>query len=294
MAPSQKAPKKMGPYHVIYLLVAALIIGCVLVGAAVLLSPGERQASAQTSMNESAASATVHAKIPAAETPREGTLIGDAPEGQVWEFEVSSREQGSGVVGIDAVTGEVAYAYGEIADRMGINTGISMDEAEEIAGNHLKGEEIEEALTAPKVSYEPPHFAGDIGRYRVAYTRMIDGIPSLDGVTISIDPRNGTVLKYHIYWDLPETIEIDPTPTLSAAEASEILTTAMEERRGSEGLEILSTELWWYDRGEGEQISLAWKVEFEDDYIRSYETDPASAWIDAHTGEELLLNYYLD
>lgn len=294
MAPSQKAPKKMGPYHVISLLVAVLIVGCVLVGAAVLLSPGEKtQASAQTSMNESAASAIVHTEIPAAETPMRGILIGDAPDDQVWEFQISSKEQESGVIGIDAETGEVVYAYGEIAERAGINTGISTEEAGKIAGNHLRGEGVEETLTAPEVSYEPPHAAGEIGRYRVAYTRVIDGIPSLDGVLFFIDPEAGTVLGYHIKWDLPETIETDPTPTLSAAEAGEILTTAMEEKRGSERMEILSTELWWYDR-EGEQISLAWKVEFEDDSIRSYETDPASAWIDAHTGEELLLNYYLD
>ncbi|MBP2144976.1 putative membrane protein YkoI [Methanofollis sp. W23] len=285
----------MGQYHVISLLVAALLTGCVLVGAAVLLSPGEEnQVSVQADMNESAASAIVHAAVPAAETPIQGTLVGDAPDARVWEFEVSSKEQGSGVIGIDAKTGEVVYAYGEIADRAGVNTGISMEEAGAIAGNSLKGEEVASTLAGPEVSYEPPHFAGDIGRYRVAYTRVIDGIPSLDGVTISIDPETGTVLKYHIYWDLPETIEPDPTPTLSAAEAGEILTAAMEERRGSEGMKVLSTELWWYDRGEGEQISLAWKVEFEDDSIRSYETDPASAWIDAHTGEELFLSYYLD
>ncbi|QYZ78000.1 hypothetical protein E2N92_00430 [Methanofollis formosanus] len=288
MAPPHKSPR------VIYLLVTALLAGCVLLGAAMLLSPTEeKQASAEIDMNESAARSIVRAEIPAAEMPVEGNLMDDAPEDPVWEFQVRSKDQGSGVIGIDAKTGEVSYAYGEIADRAGVNTGISMEKAGEIAGNHLRGEEIEGTLTDPDVSYEPPHFAGDIGRYRVTYVRMIDGIPSFDGVRIFIDPEDGTVLKYHINWDLPATIETDPTPTLSAAEATVILTTAMEEKRGSKGMTILSTELYWYE-GDSEQISLAWKIEFEDDYVRPYDAGPASAWLDAHTGEELLLCYYLD
>lgn len=284
----------MGPYHVIYLLGATLLAGCILVGAAVFLSPTEeKQTSAETGMTESAARSIVRTEIPAAEMPKEGTLVEDVSDRPIWEFQVHSIDQGSGVIGIDAKTGEASYAYGEIADRAGVNTGISMEKAGEIAGNRLKGEEIEGTLSGPEISYEPPHAASEIGRYQVAYERMIDGIPSFDGVRIFIDPEDGTVLKYYINWDLPATIETDPTPTLSATEAAEILTTAMEERRGSEGLEILSTELRWYDQ-EGERISLAWKIEFEDDYVRSYEAGPASAWIDAHTGEELLLCYYFD
>ena len=91
---------------------------------------------------------------------------------------------------------------------------------------------------------------------------------------------------------------IDTEPGVTDEKAVEILKEYMsnepsigEEKANT--VQVISSNLVWKEDDE-DKIHLAWWIRFMDSSFAKDATYPASVWIDAHSGEMLLFDYYRD
>ena len=141
------------------------------------------------------------------------------------------------------------------------------------------------------------------GYYVFMYNRIVQNIPcDYDGFTISVDSVTGEITGYNRRWYSPDnafSVAVD-SPVKKYEAIFSIQQRAQEIfPDSSTGLRIISAEIRWKDRHppgvipRPGSISAAWKVQFDDDTIRSHEgLSPATAWVDGRTGKILELDYH--
>ena len=140
------------------------------------------------------------------------------------------------------------------------------------------------------------------GYYVFTYTRIVQNIPcDYDGFTISVDSVTGEITEYNRRWYSPDnafSVAVD-SPVKKYEAIYSIQQRAQEIfPDSSTGLRIISAEIRWKDRHPSGviprpgSISAAWKVQFDDDTIRSQGwLSPATAWVDGRTGKVLEMDY---
>jgi hypothetical protein len=191
----------------------------------------------------------------------------------------------------------VSFSHGETLTKNNISEKTAMEIADEYVQSRLSPDEISE-LDIGYIEYYGPYSDGDSGIYSIRYSRIIEGIPSTDGVKIRINAETGEMYNYHKTWsiDEDEISLIDTKPSISSSEVAKIITDYMlnEPAIGKENnntVEIISSELYWKE-DHNETVHLAWCVNFKDS---TFEHDDylVSARIDAHSGEMLLFDYLI-
>lgn len=232
-----------------------------------------------------------------------GELIDDENFGIIWRVSSKTTNGKSIFAGIDASNGEQLFVYDGSKNVQGKDS-ISKDDALKIAE-----ECIESRVSADKindiefehVNYVEPAADDLPGTYKISYARIIRGIPSLsDGIQVGINAETGEVSSYRKRWSMSEEeiALIDTEPGVTDEKAVEILKEYMsnepsigEEKANT--VKVISSNLVWKEDDE-DKIHLAWWIRFMDSSFAKDAIYPASVWIDAHSGEMLLFDYYRD
>lgn len=208
-------------------------------------------------------------------------------------------------VRVDALTGEVIGFVIHVPNLAGrpAEPVLTMEEAYGIAEKFLADRDETADLAAAVGKYYTPYKnerTGETvaGYYGVALHRSIEGIPcARDGYWIDVDAVTGEIRRYDRFWDLDAArCSADTEPAITAEEAEESARGYIQDTYGElPGLAFRSTTLVWVDNpapATGE-VSLAWKVAFDDDYYRSLGTlRTAAVFVDARTGTVLSCDYY--
>ncbi|HJH26988.1 MAG TPA: hypothetical protein C5S37_09530 [Methanophagales archaeon] len=242
----------------------------------------------------------VESEIPATkDASAQGGLIYDKFFGKkCWQLSFKTKDGKHISAYVSADTGELIYFWdvSKMSSMEGQN--LTIDRAKRIASDYLKSTGGE--LNFSGVIYNPAPEEELAAKYDVHYSRMIKGVSCLsDRVTICVNSETGEIVSYYKVWTIPEEkIGISSVPTVSKKDAETILKNYMSRELSTE-INVLSTKLIWMDMNYpvppngSNDIRLAWWIEFDDSYIRSFEDlpCPAAAWIDAHSGEVLRLVY---
>ncbi|AKB83072.1 ATP-dependent 26S proteasome regulatory subunit [Methanosarcina barkeri 3] len=237
-----------------------------------------------------------------------GELIDDENFGIIWQISSKTTNGKSILTGINASNGEQLFVYDGSKNVQGKNVqgkdSVSKDDALKIAEEYIESRVSADKINDIELEYvnyiEPP--ADDLpGNYHVSYARVIRGIPSLsDGILLDVNAETGEVSSYRKRWsmDEEELALIDTKPGVTDEKAVEILKEYMsnepsigEEKANT--VKVISSNLVWKEDDE-DKIHLAWWIRFMDSSFAKDDTYPASVWIDAHSGEMLLFNYYRD
>jgi len=232
-----------------------------------------------------------------------GELIDDENFGIIWRVSSKTTNGKSIFAGIDASNGEQLFVYDGSKNVQGRDS-ISKDDALEIAEEYIESRVSADRINEIELEYvnyrEPP--ADDLpGNYHVSYARIIRGIPSLsDGILLDVNAETGEVSSYDKSWSMSEEeiALIDTEPSITDEKAVEILKEYMSNKPSigeekASTVKVISSNLVWKE-DEEDKIHLAWWIRFMDSSFARDDTYPASVWIDAHSGEMLLFNYYRD
>ncbi|MFA6332736.1 MAG: YcdB/YcdC domain-containing protein [Methanoregula sp.] len=219
-----------------------------------------------------------------------------------WHFDMRKGDQQLVLGTLDAYTGDLTEY--QVPSRYWTGTlevprlaAVSMEIAQLTAESEIRKRngELPVTLAGSRVDYD--------GVYSFDYRRIINGVPcSKDGITVTVDPGTGKVVRYYKAWYTPENaVAAQSSPAISRDEA-----TALVERHArichpesSDSLRIVSADLRWMDVYNQDQylpspgvIPLGWYVRFDDTAIRAQDyPDPAEGWVDAQNGTLLSLNY---
>lgn len=232
-----------------------------------------------------------------------GELIDDENFGIIWQISSKTTNGKSILTGIDASNGEQLFVYDGSKNVQGKDS-VSKDDALKIAEEYIKSRVSADKINDIEfehVNYkEPP--ADDLpGTYKISYARIIRGIPSLsDGIQVEINAETGEVSSYRKRWSMSEEeiALIDTEPGVTDEKAVEILKEYMSNKPSigeekANTVKVISSNLVWKEDDE-DKIHLAWWIRFMDSSFAKDATYPASVWIDAHSGEMLLFDYYRD
>jgi hypothetical protein len=223
-----------------------------------------------------------------------------------WEFYLYIGDEELVHGGLDADTGELSgYAIG--VKRMGRpeNPSITIDAAQQVADREIKERNGVVPVIISDARLDPLGMPGEkvAGNYVFVYNRVIREVPcDSDGFTLVIDSVAGTVTEYRKTWGLPEDAVAQSAKPAIPKDAA-IKTVQQEASKtypaSSASLRIVSADLRWKDYHNPEKsvpapgsIPLVWKVQFDDETIRTQQwPNPATGWIDAQTGTLLDLYY---
>jgi hypothetical protein len=206
---------------------------------------------------------------------------------------------------LDTDTGQF-ISFSRTIARLGrpVDPSLDISAAQGIADNYIierNGAPL--PVNMSEVRYESLGFPDEAvaGYYVFVYRRMVQNIPcDYDGFTISVDSVTGEITEYNRRWFSPDnafSVAVDPLVKRYEAifsvqqKAKEIFPDS------ASSLKIISAEIRWEDMHHPGviprpgSISTAWKVQFDDDIIRSEEwLVPATGWVDARTGK--ILDFY--
>ena len=140
------------------------------------------------------------------------------------------------------------------------------------------------------------------GQYVFIYSRIVNDIPcEEDRFIVSVDSVTGDITSYERHWSAPDNaFSVASDPLILKREATFAVLQQAKEKYPEwvNGLRIVSAEIRWKDQHpvgitpRPGSIPLAWKVTFEDDFIRGNSSAiPAVAWVDAQTGSILDFEY---
>jgi len=219
-----------------------------------------------------------------------------------WEGKFLTTEKSRVLVLIDGMTGEVFFfSCCPVTAGRPDEPVVTMEEAYKTARDYLMTKTDGMGLVLTEEHYKSistSDIGSVAGNYDFRYSRLIRGVSSInDGYSINVDAVSGTISVYHRSWDTDEAdCRGDPNPSVSGEEAKEIIQKYLSENYEEiPGLEIQFPVLWWADQmpDAGAEVPLAWKVSFDCDLYRSQNYPwNASGWVDAHSGEVLVCNYY--
>jgi hypothetical protein len=206
---------------------------------------------------------------------------------------------------LDPDTGQLA-TFSRNIPRLGrpADPSLDMSAAQKIADHYIierNGAPLPVNMSAPR--YEPLGFPGDAGAgyYVFVYNRIVQNIPcDSDGFTISVDSVTGEITEYDRRWYSPDNaFSVAVDPIVKRYEAIFSIQQKAQEifPASASGLKIISAEIRWRDMHppgvmpRPGSISTAWKVQFDDDIIRSQEWPmPGTGWVDCRTGK--VLDFY--
>jgi hypothetical protein len=206
---------------------------------------------------------------------------------------------------LDPDTGQLASFSRSIA-RLGRPSDPSLDisAAQKTADHYIierNGAPLPVNMSAAR--YDPLGFPGEAGAgyYVFVYNRIVQNIPcDYDGFTISVDSVTGEITEYNRRWYSPDNaFSVAVDPIVKRYEAIFSIQQKAQEifPASAPGLTILSAEIRWRDMHppgvipRPGSISTAWKVQFDDDIIRSQEWPmPGTGWVDCRTGK--ILDFY--
>jgi hypothetical protein len=224
---------------------------------------------------------------------------------RAWIFTVY-RDNSTIISGsLDPDTGQFVSFSRTIA-RLGrpVDPSLDISAAQGIADRYIierNGAPLPVNMSEPR--YEPLGFPYEAvaGYYVFVYNRMVQNIPcDYDGFTISVDSVTGEITEYNRRWYSPDNaFSVAADPRVKRYEA--IFSVQQKAKEifpdSASGLRIISAEIRWEDMHppgiipRPGSISTAWKVQFDDDSIRSEEwLVPATGWVDARTGK--ILDFY--
>ncbi|MDD1685477.1 YcdB/YcdC domain-containing protein [Methanoregula sp.] len=219
-----------------------------------------------------------------------------------WHFDMRKGDQQLVLGTLDANTGDLTEY--QVPSRYWTGTlevprlaAVSMEIAQRAAENEIRERNggLPLTLVDSQADYD--------GTYFFDYRRIIQGVPSNNnGITITVDPGTGNVVRYYKAWYTPENaVAAQSSPAISRDEA-----TALVERHArichpesSDSFRIVSADLRWMDIYNQDQylpspgvIPLGWYVRFDDTAIRAQDyPDPAEGWVDSENGTLLSLHY---
>jgi len=139
--------------------------------------------------------------------------------------------------------------------------------------------------------------------YLFIYNRILQNVTcESDGISVTVHPVTGDIVRYQKKWVLTENaLAPVSVPAIARGAAGSIVE---QEARShyplsADRIRVRTVDLRWKDTGteEGiapapESILLAWKVEFDDEYIRAQQNpDKGVGWVDAQNGSLLELHY---
>lgn len=139
--------------------------------------------------------------------------------------------------------------------------------------------------------------------YSFVYNRILQNITcASDGITVTIHPITGNVLSYQKKWVLTEDAIISVSvPAIPSGTASDIVEQQARSQYplSADSIRVLSVDLRWKDTRTTEgiplapgSIPLAWRVKFDDEYLRAQQSPTEGVgWVDALNGSLLELNY---
>ncbi|MDD1689751.1 MAG: hypothetical protein LUQ66_03735 [Methanoregula sp.] len=223
-----------------------------------------------------------------------------------WEFYLYKDDKELVHGSLDADTGELStYAIG--VTRMGRpeNPSITIDAAQQVADREIEERNGVIPVVLSDSRLDPLGMPGEkiAGRYVFVYNRVIRNVPcDSDGFTIVVDSVAGNVIEYRKSWSLPENAvaaSSNPAITKDAAIKTVEQEAATIYPASTASLKIVSAELRWKDFHNPDKvvpapgsIPLAWKVQFDDEFIRAQQwPNPATGWVDAQNGT-LMDMYY--
>ncbi len=227
-----------------------------------------------------------------------GELLNDSDFGTIWQLTSKTSDDKSIRVVIDSDDGNILYLY-DGSKKIRADSKVSEKEASDIAEKYMKnmlsGDQLEE-VHLRTVYYQEP-VADDLpGLYIVKYRRIMNGIPSSDGVTIRVNSETGDVSGYREHWEISEekTYAVDNESILTEEEAAEYLKefigNEIYDGKTSDTIEVISSELIWRSN-ENDEIRLTWWMQFTDPKLGLDNNLPGLVGIDANTGEVLVASY---
>lgn len=232
-------------------------------------------------------------------------LITSPDFGQVWKYTLraDTTTEASGL--IDAESGLVVTFNRTIhPGTRSQNPALTIGNARQIADSTINSRNTGIlSINMSDGSYIPlatPN--GNVaGSYRFVYNRVVqDYSCDADGFIVSIDAITGAVTEYVQRWQSPDNaFMIAEDATVARFDALYTVQAKAKAIYPSSiaGLRILSSDIRWKDHHDPASIPrpstipLAWKIVFDDDFIRANAGTPAVAWVDAQTGNLLDMNY---
>jgi hypothetical protein len=233
-----------------------------------------------------------------------GELMDKDRFGLIWQLSARTTNGDGILAGINATTGELVFEYGSNNEQVSGNVSVTEDEAVEIAERYieskLSAEKIND-LQFNRIRYQEPHGDGLASYYDISYNRIIRGIATFsDRVSLDVNAETGEVSSYYKKWSMSEDeiALIDSKPGITEEEAAEVIKDFMRNEPviGEEKADTVvvksSTLVWKED--DDDKARLVWWVQFVDSSFAEDDDYPASACIDAHSGEMLLFVYARD
>jgi hypothetical protein len=230
----------------------------------------------------------------------------DSPDSaRTWLFTVQRDNRTSITGSLDPDTGQIV-SFSRAVVRQGRQADPVLDSS---AARKIADSYIIERNGAPlpinmsDARYEPLGFPNEsvAGLYVFVYNRIVQDIPcDDDGFTISVDSVTGEITEYNRRWNSPDNaFSVAVDPLVKRYEAIYLVQQKAREifPESVSGLRIISAEIRWKDMHQPGSmprpgsISISWKVQFDDDIIRTQQRPvPATGWIDARTGK--ILDFY--
>jgi hypothetical protein len=225
---------------------------------------------------------------------------------RTWLFTVQQENRTIITGSLDPDTGQIV-SFSRSVLRQGRQADPLLDSssAQKIADNYIierNGAPL--PVNMSDARYEPLGFPDEsvAGQYVFVYNRIVQDIPcDYEGFTISVDSVTGEITEYNRRWNSPDNaFSVAVDPLVKRYQAILLVQQRAQETfpASASGFRIISAEIRWKDMHppgilpRPGSISISWKVQFDDDVIRSEQSPvPATAWVDAQTGKILEFSY---
>jgi hypothetical protein len=206
---------------------------------------------------------------------------------------------------IDADTGEILSFSRmlQIANRQAAPL-IDLATAQKIAGNYIAVEDGAVDLNLSSATYLPLGSSSQpiAGQYTFVYSRVVQNILcDKEGFTIAVDSVTGDVIQYERRNSIPDdAFVLASEPRVPRYEAIITVTKNAENiyPASGSGLRIVAADLRWKDDTapgtipEPATVPFAWKVQFDDAFLRANQSPFATGWVDPQSGMIIEMNYH--
>lgn len=223
---------------------------------------------------------------------------------RTWNFTATQSNQPVLTGSLDADTGEILSFSRTLqtADRQAAPV-IDLASAETIANNYITGEDGAVDLNISSATYLPLGSSSEpvAGQYTFVYNRVVQNILcDQEGFTIAVDSVTGDVIQYERRNSVPDdAFVIASEPRVPSYEAKLTVTRKAEDIYPASGLglQIVSADLRWKDDiapgtiPEPASIPFAWKVQFDDGFLRANQSPYAVGWVDPQAGTIIEMDY---
>lgn len=262
-------------------------------------TPGQEQASITASQAQDRARGAFSSVKPDRVRVRYST---GSDSGGIWNFVLVKGSDPAVTGTMDAGTGLIT-SFSHTLQKTGRpeEPVLDMPAAQKIADRYISDMNGPVSVNMSSGRYLPLGSLSDpvAGQYVLVYNRIVSDIPcDTEGFVVGVDAVNGKITAYERKWNSPDIAfsVISEQRVLKREATYAVLKKAQETFPESvSGLRIISAEMRWKDQPPSDRpgsIPLAWKVVFDDDFIRANSSaQPAVAWIDVQEGRILDFDY---